>query len=307
MIKIISILLFMLCIIFLWIIFNKNKQIKKMNQVIIQIEKGNLNQRVRVNTNDKAIKKLCENINSIVNQFQEILIKYKKIEESRKKMVSNISHDLRTPLTSLLGYIEAIKNDDTLTEDEKEKYIDVVYAKGKLLHVLLEDFFALSKIEANDSLLDLKKVDICEITRMSILTFYEDFTKVNITPKIDIPYKNLNVLGDEKSIHRIINNLLSNALKYGKDGGQIGISIRRERKSVCVSVWDNGKGIPNEELAHIFERLYTLEDSRNHHFQGSGIGLTIVKQLVKKHGGEISVSSIPYEKTEFSFSIPLYE
>ncbi|TCO76882.1 signal transduction histidine kinase [Marinisporobacter balticus] len=273
----------------------------------MQIENGNVNQRVRLYTNHKQLKKLCENINELVDKFQEILVKYKKTEESRKKMVSNISHDLRTPLTSLLGYIEAMKNDLTITEEEKEKYMDVVYAKGKLLHVLLEDFFVLSKIEANDAVLNFKKVDICEAARMSILTFYEDFTKINITPVIHVPDEKLYVLGDEKSIHRILNNLLSNALKYGKDGGEIGIGVKKEKEFARISVWDHGKGIPNKEIPHIFERLYTLEDSRNHQLQGSGIGLTIVRELIKKHGGDIFVESIPYEKTEFSLTIPLFK
>ncbi|MCT4619338.1 MAG: HAMP domain-containing histidine kinase [Marinisporobacter sp.] len=305
MTKMIIFILSIICMFLTFLLFKQNKQIQKINVVLMQIEKGNINQRIRLSTNNKNMKKLCEKMNVLVSKFQETLIEYKKIEESRKKIISNISHDLRTPLTSLLGYIEAIKNDKTLKEEEKEKYIEVVYAKGKVLHVLLEDFFELSKIEANDTLLNLKKINICEAARMSILTFYEDFTKNNIIPKIHIPEEKIFILGDEKSIHRIFNNLLSNALKYGKDGGVIGIEIKKEKGSVGVSIWDQGKGIKESEISHIFERLYTLEDSRNTYLQGNGLGLTIVKKLIEKHHGKIHVSSIPYEKTEFLFTLPL--
>ncbi|QZY55857.1 sensor histidine kinase [Crassaminicella profunda] len=307
MTKGIILILSTICILLSLVLFKQNKQINKINEVLMQIEKGNFNQRIRLNTNNKNMKRLCENMNVLVNKFQKILIEYKKVEESRKKIISNISHDLRTPLTSLLGYIEAIKNDATLRLEEKEKYIEVVYSKGKLLHVLLEDFFALSKIESNDALLSFKKLNICELIRMSILTFYEDFTKVSIIPEIYLPDEKLFILGDEKSIHRIINNLLSNALKYGKDGGQIGITVKKENKFVRVTVWDNGKGIPQNEIHHIFERLYTLEESRNTHLQGNGLGLTIVKKLIEKHHGTIHVSSIPNKKTGFSFILPLVE
>ncbi|QEK13130.1 HAMP domain-containing histidine kinase [Crassaminicella thermophila] len=307
MTKGIILILSTICMFLSLILFKQNKQIKKINKVLMQIEKGNFNQRVRLNTNNRNMEKLCETINILVNKFQKILIEYKKIEESRKKIISNISHDLRTPLTSLLGYIEAIKNDPTLREEEKEKYIEVVYSKGKLLHVLLEDFFALSKIESNDDVLNFEKINICESVRMSILTFYEDFTKNNIIPEIQLPDEQVFISGDEKSIHRILNNLLSNALKYGKDGGKIGIEIKKEKEFVRIIVWDNGKGIPNNEIPHIFERLYTLEDSRNTHLQGNGLGLTIVKKLIEKHGGKIYVSSIPYKKTEFSFTFPLVQ
>ncbi len=306
MIKLLCFMIFC-CTILIFMIVKQNIHIKKINTVLEEIEKGNLNQRIRLDTRNKNIKNLCHGLNALVEKFQKNLIEYKNVEESRKKMISNISHDLRTPLTSLLGYIEAMKNDFTLSEKEKNKYLQVIDSKAKVLHFLLEDFFTLSKIEAKDITLHFKKINIVEITKEIILAFYEDFIKINIEPEINLPKEAVFILGDEKGISRIFSNLLSNALKYGKDGGRIGISIQKEKEIAVIKIWDNGRGIPKKDIPFVFDRLYTLENSRNNKLQGTGLGLTIVKNLIEKHHGKIHINSEPNEKTEFVFTLPLFK
>lgn len=284
----------------------QNEKIKKISGIIEQVEKGNFNQRIRINSINKSTGILCERINNLIDSFQRIVEENKNIEDSRKKMISNISHDLRTPLTSILGYIDVIKTDDSLTEEERVEFLNIVEKKGKALHSLMEEFFQLSKIESDDINININKVNISEIVRETIALFYNEFINLNIEPVINIPEEDFYVLGDGKCINRVLNNLISNSLKYGKDGGIIGISVKENVETIEVQVWDKGKGISEKSLPYIFDRLYTAEDSRNTKFQGSGIGLTICKKLIEKQNGRIEVSSTENEKTVFTFYIPKY-
>jgi signal transduction histidine kinase len=285
----------------------ERKHTNKFIRVLEQIYHGNMNQRIRIRGANKEIKKLCEETNLVLDRFQDTFEQKKIMEESRKKMISNISHDLRTPLTALLGYIEVLQKDDTLSSEEREKYLQIVHSKGESLYELLEEFFQLSKLESDDVILKLERINICETVRESVLNYYEDFIKINITPDIRIPEEDLYVLAHKESIHRIMENLISNAIKYGTDGQKIGVELYKKKDYICINVWDNGKGISKEIIPYIFDRLYKGDKSRNKFKGGSGLGLTIVRKLVEKQNGYIKVISTPYEKTVFSFYIPQYK
>ncbi|MEW9094716.1 MAG: HAMP domain-containing sensor histidine kinase [Clostridiaceae bacterium] len=292
-------------IILVMIIINLNKKIYSISQIIKNIGEGNYNQRVRMQNGNKYLNDLIENINYVVDKFQNTMRLNKEYEEERKKMISNISHDLRTPLTSLLGYIEFIKNNKNLSEEQKEEYIDIIESKGSNLRNLMNEFFQLSKLDSKDTKLDIKKINLSEIIRQNIILLYNDFNNKEIEPVIDLPPKDVYAMGDKEAVERILSNLISNAIKYGYEGKNIGINLKCNKENVEVTVWDEGKGIPKEDLALIFERLYTLEKSRNKSFQGSGLGLTIVKKLIEMQNGTITVKSTPYKKTEFIFTLPI--
>lgn len=274
-----------------------------MTLITREIQSGNLNLRYRLQTSQTDIKKLAEALNQLMDYFQVDFERIEFLEEERKRMIANISHDLRTPLTSLLGYIEAMGHDSTLTTKEKEEFFRIITNKGNSLLKLLQDFFDLAKLEANDFKLNLQKVDLVQTISEVLVGFYPAFVKADIVPVINMPDEVLYVKADIDSLQRILNNLLSNALRYGHDGEEIGVAIREEGNLVWVDVWDKGKGISEADIPYIFERLYTGSGSRNTSFQGTGLGLTITKNLVEKHGSEILVTSAPYEKTVFSFGL----
>ncbi len=299
-------ILIAIIVVLIGIIIKQNRKNFYIAEIINEIILGNFNQRVRLQNHNKAVGKLVSNLNKLIDEFQKVLNLNKNYEEDRKKMISNISHDLRTPLTSLLGYVEFIK-DPNINEEEKKEYIDIIEKKGNNLKVLMEEFFQLSKIESNDLKLEIKRVNLSEIIRQNVIVFYNDFIQQGIEPVFNIPDKDIYALGDEGAINRILNNLVSNSLKYGSEGKVIGIDVKQDKDKAYINVWDKGKGIPKEDISYIFERLYTAEKSRNRKLQGSGIGLTIVKKLVEKQNGEIKITSIPYEKTTFSFSLPIDE
>ncbi len=290
-----------------WLLLNTYGKINEVSKEIEKISGGNHNLRIRVQNHNKYIYRLISGVNKLADALQVVIAKNYEYEDARKTMIANISHDLRTPMTSLLGYIEMLKTDNELTDEEKGKYLDIIHSKGMFLYEMLEEFFQLSTLDCEELELTIGKVNISELTRQSAASFYNDFRKFGVEPCITIPEGDIYVSGDEAAISRILNNLVWNALKYGSTGGAIGIELREEDKRVSVDVWDRGNGIPEQELPLIFERLYTLERSRNAKLQGSGLGLTIVKKLVEKQKGSIEVRSVPLEKTVFTFTLPKYQ
>ena len=172
--------------------------------------------------------------------------------------MTHVSHDLRTPLTSLLGYAEALRRDPDLTDRGQGRNIwEVIEEKARRLTTLINDFFDLAKLESGDTEILLRPMDVCERVRGSVLTFYREITEAGLTPEIRIPDGEIRVLGDPYATERILNNLIGNALRYGREGGMIGVGIREEEKCVWVEVWDRGPGIPEEDLPRIFDRLHT--------------------------------------------------
>lgn len=298
----IYILISMIIFLTLIIIF-QNIKIHSISSNIEKVIQGNFNERIRIYDNNKVVKKLIINLNRLIDEFQKIVSLNKQYEEDRKKMISNISHDLRTPLTSMLGYIEMLKNDDSLSHEECTEYLDIISTKGEILRDLIEEFFNLAKFDSNDIKLNPKRLNITEIIRQCILSFLKDFEKEGIKPSLDLPSKEIFIEADEKAIYRILQNLISNALKYGKEGKVIGISLSEKVNKISIEIWDKGRGIPKEEVPYIFKRLYSVNKSRNIKLKGSGLGLTIVEKLVEKHGGSIEVSSKPYEKTVFKITL----
>jgi signal transduction histidine kinase len=242
-------------------------------------------------------------LNRLIDHFQRTLERTRFLEEERKRMTASISHDLRTPLTSLLGYIEALRDDPTLTAEERNRFIRIAADKGNALHERLQEFFELAKLESDDSPAELHPVNFSDIVQEVLLGFYPDFQKAALTPTVKLPDSPLYVVGDRAHLRRILENLLSNALRYGQDGKEIGIAAWEESDLVWVEVWDQGKGIAPQDLPRVFERFYTGETSRNASLRGTGLGLTIAKNLIEKQGGLITVSSKPGERTVFSFSL----
>ena len=218
-------------------------------------------------------------------------------------MISNISHDFRTPLTSMLGYIEMLQSDDSLSDKEGIEYLEVISIKGEQLRVLIEEFFNLSKIDSNDITINIKRLNITEVIRRCILSFLKDFETKGIELVLEIPNKDIFIEADEMAVYRILQNLIGNSLKYGDQGKVIGVSLKDIDDHIFIEVWDKGRGIPKEEIPYIFQGLHSVDKSRNSKLKGSGLGLAIVKKLVERHNGTIEVSSKPYEKTVFKVTV----
>ncbi|MBX4269961.1 sensor histidine kinase [Clostridium estertheticum] len=305
----ITLLIIIIFILICIILFKTNVEKKKNNNLryiqrkLNKIINENTNEKLLVETEDKEIKKILVEINNLLDFNQKILADYRKKEISISKMLSNISHDLKTPLTVVLGYIETIKLDNNISKAERDLLLSNVYTKALEVIGLINEFFDLAKLESGDKDITISRVNINEICRKSLLEFYDNLTSKGYEVSIDIPSINIYVLGNLDAIHRIMNNLISNAIKYGSDGKYLGLKLTYDDNYSYVEICDKGKGIEEINVDRVFERMYTLEDSRNKLYQGSGLGLTITKRLVEKLGGKISLESKPYEKTSFIFQL----
>lgn len=299
------ILIAIICLL-IWIIIiqlrsktKRNQELHYMTQKLNIVIENQTSENLFVFTDDHYLVELLIGINDLLNHNQKLLAAYSRKEEAVRKMISNISHDLKTPLTVVVGYLEILKENKNLKQ-ESEKELSAAYDKAVELLALINSFFDLARMEAGDNEVKLEKININEICKETILEFHHVLRNRNWTVAIEIPEEPIYAFGTIESVSRILRNLLSNAIRYGKDGQTIGLTVRYDRSFAYIEVWDKGKGILEASQEKVFERLYTLEDSRNKLYQGSGLGLTITKRLVESLGGTISLSSVPYEKTIFT-------
>lgn len=279
---------------------NLRTEIKYIRNKLRKVVNEETGERLLLNTEDKYIKSLLIQINRLLDHNQKIKGNCNSIELSMRKMLSNISHDLKTPLTVILGYIEMINNDKSLTSEKVMSLLKTVNLKTVEVLALINRFFELVKLESGDKKLNSSRIDICEVSRKIILDYYEILISKEFEVVIDIPDDSVFVSGDEDAIERVLNNLITNAIQYGSDGKMVGLKIRITDNDVFVEVSDKGKGINEMHKDRVFERMYTLEDSRNTNYQGSGLGLTITKRLVEQMEGSISLNSVPFKETTFS-------
>ncbi|KOS68776.1 histidine kinase [Lysinibacillus contaminans] len=257
-------------------------------------------EKLLVFTDDKELQKLLVAINQLLEAKQITQADYLKVEMSMRKMLANVSHDLKTPLTVVLGYVEMLHTDHALSEEERRALLTKVQLKTNEVIELIHKFFDLAKLESGDKEIELTRINMNEVCQENILAFYDLLTAKGFSVHIDIPEKPIYALGNTDVLSRVLNNLISNAITYGDDGKTLGMTLRSDEKAVSIDIWDKGKGISESHIDKVFERMYTLEDSRNRLYQGSGLGLTITKRLVEALGGEIHLSSKPYEKTIFT-------
>lgn len=305
-----TILLYLIIIILIFIIlfqYNAKKEsVKTLKYIKIKLNEILVNdtqEKILVATEHKELRELLIEINTLLELKQKVSVDFIKKEISIRKMLSNISHDLKTPLTVVLGYIETIELNKDVDIEERELLLSKVHNKTLEVIELINKFFDLAKLEAGDKHIAITRVNMSEICRKKILEFYDRLTSEGFEVTIDIPTSNIYALGNEGALDRIINNLISNSIKYGNQGKVIGISLSCDEEFVFVEIWDKGKGIEDIHVDKVFERMYTLEDSRNKSNGGSGLGLTITKRLVEKLGGEITLKSKPFVKTSFTFKL----
>ena len=279
----------------------ENKEICYIEKKLYQILDNQNDENILLHTSNRRVKLLLIQINRLLEYNQKTVARFHSIERSMRKMLSNISHDLKTPLTVILGYTEIIMNNNRdVTQEKKKALLQTVHVKTVEVLELINIFFELVKLESDDHNLEISKVEIGEICRKMILEYYEILTIKEFEVEIDIPEEQILIWGNTEAIGRILNNLLSNAIKYGADGKMIGMKVRRTNDRVYIEIIDKGRGIQEADQDRVFERLYTMEDSRNKGNQGSGLGLTITKRLVERLDGRIYLDSKPFHQTTFS-------
>ncbi len=274
-------------------------KLQKISGKLKEISDTDSDGRIMVFTGNKELMELAAQINRLLENHLKTKADYRRTEIASKKMLSNISHDIKTPMTVILGYLEMMRINGTGTDEMLRK----TEQKAQNVMELINQFFTLAKLESGDMDIELSGIDVCEICRESILDFYEILTSKEFQVTIDLPENPVYVQGNTEALQRILFNLISNVTRYGSDGKYLGLFLRVEEKAVYIDVTDKGKGIDKFFAESVFDRLFTMEDSRSRNIQGNGLGLTIAKNLALRLGGNITLDSIPYEKTTFTVKL----
>jgi signal transduction histidine kinase len=278
------------------------RQLKYIHTKLESIVERGSHERLLLMSNSPELQILLTDLNRLLDVNHKGAAERAKLERSMRSMLANISHDLKTPLTVVLGYIETLLHDEDMPEEEQERILRTIHAKAGEVIALMNRFFDLAKLESGDRDIPLSRVELGEVCRRNILAFYDMLNAKGADVQIEIPDEPFYMMGNDDALDRVLSNLLSNAIAYGDAGGVLGLKLYSDAAQVYIEVWDRGKGIAEGHEDKVFERLYTLEDSRNRDYQGSGLGLTITKRLTEQMNGSIMLNSKPYVRTAFTLS-----
>ncbi|MCI9101252.1 MAG: HAMP domain-containing histidine kinase [Lachnospiraceae bacterium] len=271
-------------------------RLREISEKLERIIDTDSDERIMVFTENRELMELAAQMNCLLENHQKMKADSRRAQAASKKMLANISHDLKTPMTVILGYLEIMQLDGAVTDEMLKK----IQQKAQNVMELMNHFFTLAKLESGDLELELSQVDAAEICREGILDFYEILIGSGFQVEIDLPETAVYVWGDREAIQRILSNLISNAVRYGKDGKYLKVALRSDGKYVYLDVADKGKGIEKSFADSVFDRLFTMEDSRSRDIQGNGLGLTIAKNLAVQQGGDLTLESTPWVKTVFT-------
>ena len=274
-------------------------QLSLIKDALMDIKSGTLNRRVLVRESDMT-KQICYDINEIAMSSQSRLIQQKQSEQAYKRLMTSLSHDVKTPLASLVGYLEAVES-KMVTGAEQEEYIRVAAEKAHHLKEFVTVLFAWVKLDAGEQIFHFELCDLNELSRNIMADWVPLLESHDLTYEIEIPETEYMTRVDSTAYTRILNNLLQNILTHSV-ASQVSLTVTETEQQAKIVVADNGKGISISDLPHIFERMYQCDHSRA--AKGNGLGLSIAKELVSVHKGTITAASIPGAGTTFTIMLP---
>lgn len=276
------------------------KQIKRMLDILADIKLGNGSRRI-LSATEELTAPIAYEINDIVSSYEKELSAFRQAEEINKQLMTSLSHDVRTPLTTLIGYLDAVHNGIVAGKD-KDEYTEIARRKAHDLKEYIDVLFDWFKLNSDEFALKMDIVEAAELTRNILIDWIPVLEDTRIEYNVDIPEQPFMVLLDPDAYRRVLNNLIQNVIAHSH-ADKIHISLSKQDKYMRVLVSDNGVGIEKDDLKHIFERLYKCDKGRSE--KGSGLGLSITHQLVEKMDGIITVESTPGSGTSFRLSFPL--
>ena len=282
---------------FLFLMENLVKYVKEIAKGIQKIADGDLEAQIEVKGNDE-LSYIAMNLNEMTEKIEQLMEKEREAEKTKNELITNVAHDLRTPLTSIIGYMEFLAIGNKLEEETRQKYIHLVYVKAKRLEKLIEDLFSFTKLNYGKIAMKIGKVDIVMLINQLLEDFYPSFADKNLEYELSTIEDSIIIDADGNLLARLFDNLINNAIKYGAEGKIIRVLIKREEEQVVVKVINYGFIIPKEELNNIFNKFYRVEHSRSENTGGTGLGLAIVQNIVKMHQGKVTAKS-SLDGTEF--------
>ncbi len=272
------------------------KPLRKITTATEQYAEGNLHYQFSVDSNDE-MGYLAATLTYMASELS-------KVEDTQKKLVANVSHDFRSPLTSIKGYSEAML-DGTIPPEMHEKYLAILVNESERLIKLTNNLLTLNNLNTEGLMLDFTVFDINDVIRKTAATFEGSCREKKITLNLILTGETLYVKADMGKIQQVLYNLLDNAIKFSNRDSEIRISTTEKHRKVFVSVKDFGIGIPKESIGQVFDRFYKSDSSRGKDKKGTGLGLSIAREIIRAHNENINVTSTEGEGTEFTFSLPV--
>ena len=266
------------------------RYISRISSAMREIAEGDLNITLDVDGDDEFAD-MAENLNNMVEELRQLMDRERESERTKNELITNVAHDLRTPLTSIIGYLELLSGPVKLNEEMQKKYLDITYKKSKRLQKLIEDLFGFTKLNYGKISMKVSKVDIVKLLSQMLEEFYPNFMEKNLAYELQSNVTAKVITADGNLLARLFDNLINNAIKYGSEGKKIIVKVDATDTVVTVSVTNFGYVIPKEELPLLFEKFYRVEQSRSVNTGGTGLGLAIAKNIVDMHGGTIGVTS----------------
>lgn len=268
--------------------------ITKISKGVKEISKGNLNSKIEV-AGDDEFSEMAENINKMSEDLKKLLELEREAEQSKTDLITNIAHDLKTPLTSIIGYLELLSRDGgpKLSDELRQKYLQIAFNKAKRLEQLIEDLFSFTKLSYGKITMKVSYVDVVKLLEQLLEEAYPNFVERGLSYEIRSNVSSLEITADGNLIARLFDNLIGNAIKYGADGKRVIVRVNAdiEQDVVEVQVINFGYIIPEKDMPFIFNKFYRVDQARSTQTGGSGLGLAIAKDIVNMHGGSIQVSS----------------
>lgn len=258
------------------------KEIVDIKDQLKYIKDKETNLKVLFKAGGKRIKELIVEINEIIKLKQEKEIEHRKIEVEMKQSISNISHDLRTPLTSIMGYLQLMEDSD-ISQLEKDEYMNIVKERTKALQILIASFYDLSRLEGKEYKFNLELINLPNLIFDLIASFYNDFVNKGIEPIINIDENVPEVIGDENAVRRVVLNLIQNIINHGE--GEVLITLKSNEDEIITTFTNDAISLSEEDSKLIFKRFFTADRTRNG--QSTGIGLAVTKELVEQMGHKI--------------------
>ncbi len=284
------------------ITYRKYNNVSLLVDNVEEMSKGNLDKKIEMKSRGD-INQVAQNINNIVEQLKNITVEERKAQQTKTDLITNVSHDLRTPLTSIIGYLNLIEEGKYKDEVELMYYVDIAYDKSLNLNVLIDDLFELTKMQNRTINFNKTELNLVELVGQLVSQFEVQFRQGNMKSRIEFLDEKLMINADPIKLVRAFENLITNAMRYGKDGYYVDIKVFTEGKMAVVQIINYGDPIPIVDLPHIFDRFYRVEKSRNTFQGGSGLGLAITKNIIEAHDGSIEARS-NNESTVFEIKIP---
>ena len=263
------------------------RYISRISEAVQNISEGDLNTVI----GDDEFSSMAANLNHMAADIKKLMEKERESERTKNELITNVAHDLRTPLTSIIGYLELLAGNQQVPADMQHKYIEIAYGKSRRLQKLIEDLFGFTKLNCGKIAMHVGQIDIVKLLGQLVEEAYPNFVEKGLSYDLqsNVPAKIINA--DGNLLARLFDNLIGNAIKYGADGKRVLVKIHAEGETVTVSVTNYGYVIPADELPLIFNKFYRVEQSRSSSTGGTGLGLAIAKEIVDMHGGTISVAS----------------